>query len=360
MTIVTPIDGQPAQAEHVAQLTESLTGVRAEPITLRGDLARTGADLSNRLIKWQTNGADRWRMGIIDTQAEGAPDTGGDFKFQYVWNSGTAYDLYRIDRDVGALVFNAQNSGVVFEANGTTYPLIVRSQGDTWPAFQVQYDGRLEWGTGGATTDTYLGRSGAGTLQVGATLFPGNTATNDLGTTTSRWRKLWAAAGEFTATPTVGGVALPTAAGMASTYLPLAGGALTGNLGVGVTPVAWVSPYVTTQVGVMALYGQPAAVGVGVRANSYYDGTNNRAIITGAATDVSLANGTFNVYTAPSVAAGATQTMTQRIGLAQTGTLALTPAASTAAISIGGTAQPKISVQSGAPSSPMTGDLWVW
>src|SRR5881394_1723116 len=104
------------------------------------------------------------------------------------------------------------------------------------------------------------------------------------------------------------------------------------NLGVGMAPTAWGSPYVTTQVGVMALYGQPAAVGVGVRANSYYDGTNNLAIITGAATDVSLANGTFNVYTAPSVAAGAIQTMTQRIGLAQTGTLTLTPAAGATAL----------------------------
>jgi hypothetical protein len=109
------------------------------------------------------------------------------------------------------------------------------------------------------------------------------------------------------------------------------------NLGVGIAPTAWGSPYVTTQVGVMALYGQPASVGVGVRANSYYDGTNNLAIITGAATDVSLANGTFNVYTAPSVAAGAIQTMTQRIGLAQTGTLTLTPAAGVAALVAQGT-----------------------
>ena len=104
------------------------------------------------------------------------------------------------------------------------------------------------------------------------------------------------------------------------------------NLGVGATPSAWGSPYVTAQVGVMALYGQTAAVGVGVRANSYYDGTNSRAIVTGAANDVSLVNGTFGVYTAPSVAAGAIQTMTQRIGLAQTGTLTLTPDAGVAAL----------------------------
>jgi outer membrane murein-binding lipoprotein Lpp len=38
MTFITPVDGQAAVAEHVAQLTEALSGVRAEAITLTGAL----------------------------------------------------------------------------------------------------------------------------------------------------------------------------------------------------------------------------------------------------------------------------------------------------------------------------------
>lgn len=43
MTFITPVDGQPAVALHVAQLTEALSGVRAEAITLTSTLSVSGA-----------------------------------------------------------------------------------------------------------------------------------------------------------------------------------------------------------------------------------------------------------------------------------------------------------------------------
>lgn len=210
----------------------------------------------------------------------------------------------------------------------------------------------LSWGPGGASAqDTNLSRFGANDLRADSSFSPTTTNARDLGTTALKWRSAYlgtvlsvagasATADQITHAITTDAQPRlivdgngqmkwgPGASTAQDAFLQRTGvGALRvdNNLGVGVAPAAWGSPYVTAQVGVMALYGQPAAVGVGVRANSYYDGTNNRASITGAATDVSLANGTFNVYTAPSVAAGAIQTMTQRLGLAQTGTLTLTP-----------------------------------
>jgi hypothetical protein len=80
---------------------------------------------------------------------------------------------------------------------------------------------------------TSLGPGGAGdALLVAGIARPNLNNLYDLGTSTQRWRKLWAVDGEFTNVPTVGGVALPTSAGIASTYLPLAGGTLTGVLTV--------------------------------------------------------------------------------------------------------------------------------
>ena len=54
MSFVTPVDGTPAVAEHVAQITETLDGTRAIPVTLVSDLTVYGAVLSNGV----TSGAD--------------------------------------------------------------------------------------------------------------------------------------------------------------------------------------------------------------------------------------------------------------------------------------------------------------
>ena len=123
----------------------------------------------------------------------------------------------------------------------------------------------LSVGPGGSTApDTLLARSAAATWQVTGHLLPEATGTRDLGVTGTRWRKTWAVDGEFTNVPTVGGVALPTSAGIAATYLtqataastyaPLAGGSvMTGMLGpttnntrdLGTTALRWAKLWTT-------------------------------------------------------------------------------------------------------------------
>jgi hypothetical protein len=115
---------------------------------------------------------------------------------------------------------------------------------DSAQALGVKWATPTAGGLSQATADgLYVNVSGdamAGSLGVGTTNL------YDLGTTALRWRKLWGVDGEFTNAPTVGGVALPTAAAIASTYLtqatatttyvPLAGGSvMTGLLGPSTT-----------------------------------------------------------------------------------------------------------------------------
>jgi hypothetical protein len=103
---------------------------------------------------------------------------------------------------------------------------------------------------------TYVPLAGGNVLTGG--LGPTTNNALDLGTTALRFRKLWGIDGEFTNTPTVGGVALPTfttadarylqGATAGTTYVPLAGGSvLTGLLGptttntrdLGTTTLRW-------------------------------------------------------------------------------------------------------------------------
>jgi len=98
------------------------------------------------------------------------------------------------------------------------------------------------------------------------------------------------------------------------------------HLGVGVNPAAWGAADRVIQVGQTGVVrGQAAGQNVYVQDNSYSDGTNNRAIVAGFSSLLNLTGGGVTAYTAPSVAAGATQTFTQRLSLGNTGTLTLTP-----------------------------------
>ena len=83
----------------------------------------------------------------------------------------------------------------------------------------------------GAVTDIWVNTTGdtmTGDLNMTANVLPTVTNVRDLGSTSLRWRKLWAVDGEFTNVPTVGGTALPTLATNDARYLNLAGGTLTG------------------------------------------------------------------------------------------------------------------------------------
>jgi endosialidase-like protein len=103
------------------------------------------------------------------------------------------------------------------------------------------------------------------------------------------------------------------------------------HLGVGSNPAAWVAGVGAVEAGGAgggAWYGYPGFTALGV--NTFYDG----AFKARAAGPASLAilDGGLRLDTAPSVAAGAAQTFTTRMALAQTGTLTLTPNAGVAGL----------------------------
>ena len=120
------------------------------------------------------------------------------------------------------------------------------------------------------------------------------------------------------------------------------------HLGVGVAPQAtWAAAMRAVQVGeIGALWANATSGSLRLSGNTFYDGTAQKALITGAASMVEVGGGSVNAYTAPSVAAGAAQTFTQRLALAQTGTLTLTPDAGQAAISIQNTSAPFCNIAS--------------
>jgi hypothetical protein len=81
--------------------------------------------------------------------------------------------------------------------------------GEAYPRTRV-YAGYLQLGAGTATPDVTLNRTGANAVTISATTSPATTNARDLGTTTLRWRKLWATDVDTTNAPTVGGVSLDT------------------------------------------------------------------------------------------------------------------------------------------------------
>lgn len=108
------------------------------------------------------------------------------------------------------------------------------------------------------------------------------------------------------------------------------------NVGVGVTPEAMLAGYPTLRIGRDgAVYAGSSNAQVILAQNGIFNAAGSAvALFAGAASRVQLNAGSFNVDTAPSVAAGATQTWTTRAQIAPTGTLSLSPDASTAPLSM--------------------------
>lgn len=167
---------------------------------LTGDVALDGADLTDRYIEWRTAGAARWRLGIIDSQAEGTPDVGGDLVLRWFWNDGTTNELLRFDRDLAYAIFQSRTPGAT--------ALAAQTVGDAQPRLIARGNGYLYWGDGAAVPDTYVTRVGAGLLFTNATLHPDQNNAFDLGANGLRWRKVWGVDAEFTNVPTVGGTSL--------------------------------------------------------------------------------------------------------------------------------------------------------
>ena len=110
------------------------------------------------------------------------------------------------------------------------------------------------------------------------------------------------------------------------------------HLGVGVTPAGWAATWPALQVAQGgAVWGSTGSADTILSNNVRFDGTDRRALVTGPGGEVTLsADGWFKVRSLPSVAAGAVQTFTERLQLAPTGTLTLTPDAGQAGLAVGG------------------------
>jgi hypothetical protein len=95
-----------------------------------------------------------------------------------------------------------------------------------------------------------------------------------------------------------------------------------GNLGIGVTPSAWVSAFKATQVGNRAAF-YASATNAGVGNNHYYNGTNFIYIATAAASTYEQSAGVHSWYNAPSGTADNTITFTQAMTLDASGNLGI-------------------------------------
>jgi len=230
MSFTTPVDGQPAVAENVAQITETLKGNRSIPITLTSTLTvqtkpvAVSPDAGNSLA-WQANG---FFVPDFLTAAEG--------NALYATGAHNHSALYEpLD---SAYTKAEADSRYATPTNVTSAITTHEGLADPHSIYLTQTEGDARYTQTAHLHDaTYInvtGDSMTGHLGVGTTNL------YDLGTTALRWRKLWAVDIESTNVPTVGGVALPTAAGIAgtyltsataaATYLPLTGGTLIGNL----------------------------------------------------------------------------------------------------------------------------------
>lgn len=162
-------------------------------------------------------------------------------------------------------------------------------------------------GTVGATTPasvaaTTLSATGVTTVQAGTALLPAIIPSGDPNT------GVWFPAADTIAVSTAGSERMRIDS--------------SGRVGVGITPSAWGSG---GGLDVGTLLGLSTSVNPSITANSYYDGTNYRAKVTGTGQLLYL-NGTggYSFYTLASVAAGASQTLSQTLSIGASGNLAVT------------------------------------
>jgi hypothetical protein len=108
-----------------------------------------------------------------------------------------------------------------------------------------------------------------------------------------------------------------------------------GNLGLGVTPSAWSGGKVLEFQNGQSLNSFSNTLYVG--SNTYYNGTNYIAKVTGGASLYGVGQGTHIWYNAASVSAGSTQTLTQAMTLDASGNLGLGTTSPTAILDARGT-----------------------
>jgi hypothetical protein len=125
-----------------------------------------------------------------------------------------------------------------------------------------------------------------------------------------------------------------TTSSAASTYLPLAGGTLTGplngtsatfsgNIAVGSTFSAWGSPFAITQYPYGSYSGGTTSGAWVGGNNNYYDGSVYKYALSDYATLLTQGGGDFYIRTAPSGIAGNTITWTERFRVTNTGNVGI-------------------------------------
>src|SRR5262245_60942407 len=106
------------------------------------------------------------RWSIQAQGAESSGDARSDFYFQRYHDAGTfAANALVISRATGAVTI----AGTLIEQAATATATAEQAQvtGDAQPRYSVRADGLLAWGPGGSTaTDTTLQRTGVGALRV--------------------------------------------------------------------------------------------------------------------------------------------------------------------------------------------------
>lgn len=118
------------------------------------------------------------------------------------------------------------------------------------------------------------------------------------------------------------------------------------HVGIGVSPSGWPTTWKGLQIGATASIWavDNSVASFFLSNNSFFDGAVRKALATGVGLEVSMANAQLSVSTAPSVAAGATQTFSERFRVDANGTLYGFPAANTQALNL----QPSITTESSA------------
>jgi len=111
-----------------------------------------------------------------------------------------------------------------------------------------------------------------------------------------------------------------------------------GNLGLGVTPIAWGSSHTAFQVGARAaLWAEKSAGNTYLSNNTFYDGTSYKYIGTAAASQYTQNAGSHLWLTAPSGTAGNAITFTQAMTLDSSGRLGIGTSSPTSTLTVAGT-----------------------
>lgn len=294
-------------------------------------------------------GVGRLRSGLSAAQpAAGSP--GGvyyatDTELLYV-DTGTTWAALHGDTGAGTpsatlidpiirdeLQFGPQNSGVVDASFLRTGAGTLNLQGSTRPCLTISTAGQLAKSHYGQPTvgqDAVVGfnlwydgtnwnrddpASGGSLLQMlGGTsaMYTVGAGANPATTLTQRWGL------------TVGGA------------MVLTPDATQPALVIGAAPASgWQRSAI--QIGLSgAVTSDRATSAMFVNSNTRYDGANNYAMQTGAASFISMSGGGISWWTAPSVAGGAVQTFTARVALTQTGGVTINADTGTTALVIGG------------------------